>query len=107
MIGAAIAVAANKVDISEISTMLTVPSNDSWNSLISVVPANGLYLCDVEYDENDLVFKEDPKKEQFDSVLKENQNNEKFNSILKENENKEKFDSILKEDQNKELLIKQ
>lgn len=52
IVGALIALAANRVGTKNIVTMLQVPSHYNWNPRITPALPHGLYLLDVEYDEN-------------------------------------------------------
>ncbi|XP_038216010.1 tRNA pseudouridine synthase-like 1 isoform X2 [Zerene cesonia] len=58
MVGTLISVANGKLPPEEIKVMLQVPSKHSWHNFIQSIPPHGLYLCDVEYKPEDLVFKE-------------------------------------------------
>nr|CAI5833939.1 unnamed protein product [Callosobruchus analis] len=48
-----VAVAQGKVSLRDIKFMLEVPSRHSWCPQIKTVPAHGLYLCQVEYSQED------------------------------------------------------
>ncbi|XP_047021567.1 tRNA pseudouridine synthase-like 1 [Helicoverpa zea] len=60
MVGTLNAVAAGKLPVEEIKVMLQIPSKHSWHNSIQAGPADGLYLCDVHYNPEDLVY--DPEK---------------------------------------------
>lgn len=62
MIGALNAVATNKLPPEEIKVMLQVPSKHTWPSIVQSGPPDGLYLCDVHYNPEDLVY--DPEKKE-------------------------------------------
>ncbi|KAJ8722942.1 hypothetical protein PYW07_004122 [Mythimna separata] len=62
MIGALNSVATGKLPPEEIKVMLQVPSKHTWHNGIQSGPPDGLYLCDVHYNPEDLVY--DPEKEQ-------------------------------------------
>lgn len=49
-------VAQERLTIRDVYEMLTIPSKNSWSAKASVVPAHGLYLCQVEYNEKDKEF---------------------------------------------------
>lgn len=66
MIGALIGVAIGKLQPEEIKLMLQIPSKHSWPTCLHTCPPSGLYLCNVEYDEKDLIF-EDNKLTEFSS----------------------------------------
>ncbi|XP_060800431.1 tRNA pseudouridine synthase-like 1 [Amyelois transitella] len=68
MIGALMSVAIGKIPPEEIKVMLQVPSKNSWYSFMATGPPDGLYLCDVEYNPEDLVYKEESvdKTEELD-----------------------------------------
>lgn len=55
MVGTGIAAAINKIDLSDIKVMLTVPSYKSWDNRVGVASPYGLYLCKVDYDEEDFL----------------------------------------------------
>lgn len=59
MVGAWIAAAEGRISERDIYRMLTVPSHRSWCDSAVVAPAYGLYLCQVEYDPQDLEFARD------------------------------------------------
>lgn len=61
MMGTLMTVAIGKLPPEEIKVMLQVPSKHSWHSFIHSCPADGLYLCNVEYDPKDLIY--DPEKD--------------------------------------------
>ncbi|XP_051173772.1 tRNA pseudouridine synthase-like 1 isoform X1 [Leptopilina boulardi] len=63
MVGALFGLASGRITEKELITMLQVPSKNSWNSRIATVPANGLYLVNVEYNpeelkENTIIYNE-------------------------------------------------
>ena len=60
MIGTLNAVAVGRYPPEEIKVMLQIPSKHSWHSGIQSGPPDGLYLCDVHYRPEDLVY--DPEK---------------------------------------------
>lgn len=62
MIGTLNAVAIGKLPAKEIKVMLQVPSKHSWHNFIQSGPPDGLYLCDVHYRPEDLIY--DPEKNQ-------------------------------------------
>lgn len=53
MVGVILAVAQNRLRMSDAYDMLTVPSMQSWCPQASAAPAYGLYLVRVAYDERD------------------------------------------------------
>ncbi|CAG9585795.1 unnamed protein product [Danaus chrysippus] len=60
MIGTLISVATGKLQPKDIQVMLQVPSKHSWHSIIQNCPPDGLYLADVEYKQEDLIY--DPNR---------------------------------------------
>ncbi|XP_022127958.2 tRNA pseudouridine synthase-like 1 isoform X1 [Pieris rapae] len=56
MVGSLITVASGKIEPKDIKLMLQIPSKHSWISQIASIPANGLYLCNVEYKPEDLIY---------------------------------------------------
>nr|XP_034840001.1 tRNA pseudouridine synthase-like 1 isoform X2 [Maniola hyperantus] len=60
MIGTLISVAVGKLEPGDVKVMLQVPSKHSWHTFIQNCPPDGLYLCNVEYNPEDLVY--DPEK---------------------------------------------
>lgn len=56
MMGTLISVAVGKLPPEEIKVMLQVPSKHSWHNFIQCTPPHGLYLCNVEYNPDDLVY---------------------------------------------------
>ncbi|KAJ8725405.1 hypothetical protein PYW08_003588 [Mythimna loreyi] len=62
MIGTLNSVAIGKLPPKEIKVMLQVPSKHTWPNCIQSGPPDGLYLCDVHYNPEDLVY--DPEKTQ-------------------------------------------
>jgi tRNA pseudouridine(38-40) synthase len=65
IVGTLIAASLNNITERDVHEMLTIPNNSSWLTKANVAPAHALYLCKVEYDENDLKFKteEEPETE--------------------------------------------
>lgn len=63
MVGALNSVATGKLPPEEIKVMLQVPSKHSWYSFIQTGPPDGLYLCNVEYNPEDLVYSAEQKEE--------------------------------------------
>lgn len=59
MMGTLLAVAIGKLPPEEIKVMLQVPSKHSWYTFIQSCPPDGLYLCNVEYDPQDLIYDPD------------------------------------------------
>ncbi|XP_045785692.1 tRNA pseudouridine synthase-like 1 isoform X1 [Maniola jurtina] len=60
MIGTLISVAIVKLEPDDVKVMLQIPSKHSWHTFIQNCPPDGLYLCNVEYNPEDLVY--DPEK---------------------------------------------
>ncbi|XP_037973651.2 tRNA pseudouridine synthase-like 1 [Plutella xylostella] len=60
MLGALVGAAAGKISTQDIRLMLQIPSKNSWLSHLHSQPAYGLYLCDVEYDPQELIY--DPER---------------------------------------------
>ncbi|XP_049866804.1 tRNA pseudouridine synthase-like 1 isoform X2 [Pectinophora gossypiella] len=58
MMGTLISVATEKLPPEEIKVMLQVPSKHSWHNFIQNCPPDGLYLANVEYNPEDLVYDE-------------------------------------------------
>ncbi|CAK1552621.1 unnamed protein product [Leptosia nina] len=56
MIGSLIALGAGKININDLKLMLQIPSKHSWLSHVSSSPPDGLYLCNVEYNPQDLIY---------------------------------------------------
>ncbi|XP_013140068.1 PREDICTED: tRNA pseudouridine synthase-like 1 isoform X2 [Papilio polytes] len=56
MVATLISVAIGKIPPEEIKVMLQVPSKHSWYTFIQNCPPDGLYLCNVDYNPEDLVF---------------------------------------------------
>lgn len=52
--GCLLALAAGRISESTIMTMLQVPSHDNWCKNVAPAMAHGLYLANVEYDEEDV-----------------------------------------------------
>ena len=63
MVGCWIAYAENKINDKDIHEMLTIPSAYTWKSECVVAPPHALYLCEVEYDQEEL------KKAQEEVIL--------------------------------------
>ncbi|XP_028172181.1 tRNA pseudouridine synthase-like 1 [Ostrinia furnacalis] len=59
MMGTLISCAIGKLPPEEIKVMLQVPSKHSWHTFIPSCPPDGLYLCKVEYNPQDLVYHDD------------------------------------------------
>lgn len=55
MIGTLNCVAIGKLQPDDIKVMLQIPSKNSWYSFIQNCPPDGLYLCNVEYNPEDLI----------------------------------------------------
>lgn len=60
MVGTLNSVAIGKLRPEDIKVMLQVPSKHSWPNFIQTGPPDGLYLCDVHYNPEDLVY--EPEK---------------------------------------------
>ncbi|XP_050345149.1 tRNA pseudouridine synthase-like 1 isoform X2 [Nymphalis io] len=60
MIGTLISVGTGKLKPEDVKVMLQVPSKHSWHSFIQCCPPDGLYLCNVEYNPEDLLY--DPNR---------------------------------------------
>lgn len=56
MMGTLISCAVGKLPPEEIKVMLQVPSKHSWYTFIQTCPPDGLYLCNVEYDPQELIY---------------------------------------------------
>ncbi|KAL0841758.1 hypothetical protein ABMA28_014023 [Loxostege sticticalis] len=56
MMGTLISCAVDKLPPEEIKVMLQVPSKHSWYTFIQTCPPDGLYLCNVEYDPQELIY---------------------------------------------------
>lgn len=54
MVGVLIAIGQGKLQLKDCYEMLTIPSKNSWDPRAICVPPHGLYLCSVEYNENEL-----------------------------------------------------
>lgn len=63
MIGALNSVAIGKLAPEELKVMLQVPSKHSWPTFIASGPPDGLYLCNVEYRPEDLVYTSDTDRQ--------------------------------------------
>lgn len=59
MIGTLISVAIGKLEPRDVQVMLRIPSKHSWHTFIQNCPPDGLYLCNVEYDPEHLVYNPD------------------------------------------------
>ncbi|KPJ07966.1 tRNA pseudouridine synthase-like 1 [Papilio machaon] len=59
MVATLISVAIGKIPPEEIKVMLQVPSKHSWHTFIQNCPPDGLYLCNVEYNPEDLVYEKE------------------------------------------------
>lgn len=73
MIGALNSVAIGKLPPEEIKVMLQVPSKHTWPTYLQTGPPDGLYLCDVHYNPEDLVYnpeKSQKGREEYDSDTK-------------------------------------
>ncbi|XP_046995765.1 tRNA pseudouridine synthase-like 1 isoform X3 [Schistocerca americana] len=55
-VAALIAVAQGRLTLEDVQYMLDVPSKDSWNPKAVTVPPYGLFLVNVEYDPQDLLY---------------------------------------------------
>lgn len=69
MIGTLISVATGKLPAEEIKVMLQVPSKHSWHPFIQNCPPDGLYLCNVEYNPEDLIYKPTGTSEEVEESL--------------------------------------
>lgn len=58
IVGCLVSVACHKISIKDVYEMLTIPSKESWHPKSVVAPPYGLYLCQVHYDEADLIWKQ-------------------------------------------------
>ncbi|XP_026461207.1 tRNA pseudouridine synthase-like 1 [Ctenocephalides felis] len=56
MVGVLLAVAQHRITEQDVITMLQVPSPYSWCTSVRSMPPHGLYLCDVEYRDEDLML---------------------------------------------------
>ncbi|XP_022819314.1 tRNA pseudouridine synthase-like 1 [Spodoptera litura] len=63
MVGTLNAVAIGKLPAEEIKVMLQVPSKHSWHNFIQSGPPDGLYLCDVHYKPEDLIYNPESNQE--------------------------------------------
>lgn len=52
-----IAAGQNRISLKDVYEMITIPSPNSWCPQSSVVPPHGLYLCKVDYNEEDFIKK--------------------------------------------------
>ncbi|KAL4714162.1 hypothetical protein ACJJTC_008516 [Scirpophaga incertulas] len=57
MVATLLSVAVGKLPVEEIKVMLQIPSKHSWHSCIQTCPSDGLYLCEVEYNPEDVIYK--------------------------------------------------
>lgn len=69
MIGTLVSVGVGKLEPKDVQLMLQIPSKHSWYSFIQNLAPHGLYLCDVEYDPEDFVYRE--SEQNNTPVLKE------------------------------------
>lgn len=58
MVGTLITVANGKLEPNDVKVMLQIPSKHSWHTFIQNCPPDGLYLCDVKYNAEDLIYNE-------------------------------------------------
>ncbi|XP_047527674.1 tRNA pseudouridine synthase-like 1 [Vanessa atalanta] len=72
MIGTLISVAKGKLKPEDVKVMLQVPSKHSWHSFITSCLPDGLYLCNVAYNPEDLLY--DPNRKIIFELEKENEN---------------------------------
>ena len=56
MVGTLLTVARGKLQPNDVKVMLQVPSKHSWHTFIQNCPPHGLYLCDVQYNPEDLIY---------------------------------------------------
>lgn len=54
IVGALVAVAQGKLQVSDVHCMIEEPSPNKWTPVATVAPAYGLYLLNVKYDLADL-----------------------------------------------------
>lgn len=73
MVGALNSVAIGRIDPKEIKVMLQVPSKHSWVSFVQSSPPDGLYLCNVEYKPEDLIYNCNPDSAE---IVSETENQE-------------------------------
>lgn len=66
MVATLIAVAEGRITERDVYEMLTIPSKFSFNSRVTVVPPSGLYLVNVEYDDEDKRLIEDECDVEYD-----------------------------------------
>ncbi|GBP78657.1 tRNA pseudouridine synthase-like 1 [Eumeta japonica] len=71
MLGAMISAAIGKLPVEEIKVMLQVPSKHSWPSYLQSAPPHGLYLCNVEYNPEHLVFDSNINSKKSEEILNE------------------------------------
>lgn len=67
MMGTLFSVANGDLQPEDIKVMLQIPSKNSWHSKIQNCPPDGLYLCNVEYNPEDLIYNPE-KEESIDSA---------------------------------------
>ncbi|XP_023952533.2 tRNA pseudouridine synthase-like 1 isoform X2 [Bicyclus anynana] len=67
MVGTLISIAIGKLEPDDIKVMLQVPSKHSWHTFIQNGPPDGLYLCNVEYNPEDLIY--DPERSIANSIV--------------------------------------
>lgn len=60
-------VAQERLTIRDVYEMLTIPSKYSWCSQTAVLPPQGLYLCQVTYDDKDKEFPIDAHSDHMNS----------------------------------------
>lgn len=72
MIGTLLSVAIGKLRPEDIKVMLQVPSKHSWHNFIASSPPHGLYLCNVEYNPDDLIYNPERQSPQ-DTCLNESE----------------------------------
>lgn len=68
MVGTLMSVAVGKLPPEEIKLMLQVPSKHSWHNFIQCAPPHGLYLCNVEYNPDDLIYASEGQSTQNSSL---------------------------------------
>ncbi|XP_059472071.1 tRNA pseudouridine synthase-like 1 [Neocloeon triangulifer] len=54
-----LAVGRNNLSVDDVQRMIDCPAKYGWNPSINLVPAHGLYLLNVEYNPEDLIFNDD------------------------------------------------
>ncbi|XP_076058456.1 tRNA pseudouridine synthase-like 1 [Oratosquilla oratoria] len=70
MVAVLVAAAKGHITLSDVKHMLEVPGHKSWNDRALTAPAGGLYLVNVKYNPDSLLFSDSEGKEQV--TLKEN-----------------------------------